>query len=123
MSRLLDGANAPLGTFSARIDASHALGLITDHEEHELHLIRKVRNEFAHSKHGTTFNDQKIGDLCRALRSSVPGEYKDFLDQPRYMFINAVILTSLALTYRGEQIGMQRRSPLTLVAPSMRSSR
>lgn len=46
--QLISGFNAPLGTFSARIKAAHALGLIMDHEFNEINLIRKIRNEFGH---------------------------------------------------------------------------
>lgn len=41
---LLNGANAPLGTFSSRISASYALGLIQKNELDEINLIRKIRN-------------------------------------------------------------------------------
>src|SRR4051812_16444590 len=47
-ARLLDGASAPLSTFSARTDACAALGLIDEFEYGEISLLRKVRNEFAH---------------------------------------------------------------------------
>ncbi|MGU0812084.1 transcriptional regulator [Pseudomonas aeruginosa] len=43
---MLDGFNAPVGTLSARISASFALGLLSDVEYKECELIRKVRNEF-----------------------------------------------------------------------------
>jgi len=46
---LLSGFNAPLGTFSSRISAAHALGLLQDNELNEITLIRKIRNEFGHS--------------------------------------------------------------------------
>ncbi len=46
---LLEGFNAPLGTFSARISACFALGRIQKNEFEELNLIRKIRNEFAHT--------------------------------------------------------------------------
>jgi DNA-binding MltR family transcriptional regulator len=105
--RLLDGGKAPLGTFSARIDATYALGLINTHEEHELHLIRKIRNEFAHRKHGTTFADPKISSLCDRLKSDLAAPRESY--EPRHLFINAVILTSLALTYRAEHVASERR--------------
>jgi mannitol operon repressor len=46
---LVEGANAPLGTFSARTEACYALGLITEEEYSDLTLIRRIRNEFAHN--------------------------------------------------------------------------
>lgn len=106
---LLNGANAPLGALSARTKAAYAFGLIDDHELGECDLIRKIRNEFAHSIHGTTFFDQKIHSLCKNLKSDLPGERKDFSDKPREMFINAVILIVLRLTYRSERVSKERR--------------
>lgn len=46
---ILEGFNAPLGTFSARIRAAHALGLINDAEFADCERLRKIRNAFAHS--------------------------------------------------------------------------
>ena len=43
---MLEGFNAPLGTFSARIKAAHCLGLISDHERDDCETLRKIRNEF-----------------------------------------------------------------------------
>src|SRR5258708_6260118 len=45
---LLSGFGAPLSSFSARIAAVRALGLLTEIECQECELMRKVRNEFAH---------------------------------------------------------------------------
>lgn len=45
---LLDGARAPIGTFSARIDLAYALGLINTEMRVDLDLMRKVRNRCAH---------------------------------------------------------------------------
>ena len=63
-SKLLECANAPLGTFSARADACFALGLIDQGEHEEITLIRKVRNEFAHGLHGTSFQGEPIAGYC-----------------------------------------------------------
>lgn len=45
---LLEGFNAPLGTFSSRIKACLALGLISNEQYRDLEHLRKIRNEFAH---------------------------------------------------------------------------
>lgn len=63
---LIDGANAPLGTFSARIKATHALGLIRDREHKDLELMRHIRNQFAHNMFAT-FSDAAISDRCKQL--------------------------------------------------------
>lgn len=93
--------NAPLGTFSARIKLSYALGLITEIEFKEAETIRRVRNEFAHSVHGLDFNGQKVAALCRNLKANTP-DGKRFDENPRQLFINSVILLSMALWYRPE---------------------
>jgi hypothetical protein len=67
---LLDGANAPLGTFSARIDAAHRVGLIGIQTARDLHLIRRMRNEQAHSIVGRTFSDPGLKDQVEHLVKS-----------------------------------------------------
>jgi hypothetical protein len=64
---LLDGANAPLGRFSSRISACHALGLITANEHNDLNILRRVRNDFAHDIH-TSFETQSVIDRCANLK-------------------------------------------------------
>lgn len=39
----------PLGSLSAKIALAHRLGIIDQDVEHSLQLIRKIRNDFAHS--------------------------------------------------------------------------
>lgn len=108
---LLSGERGgPLGTFSARINACFALGLLTAHERTECHLIRKIRNEFAHRAHGTTFADEKISSLSHSLRSDLPGGTEAFRGNPRSKFINAAILIALALRYRGEWAALEKRT-------------
>jgi mannitol operon repressor len=106
---LLEGPTAPLSSFSSRIAASFALGLIDAHEKHECHTIRKVRNEFAHRAHGTTFKDSAITKLCDDLKSNLPGDKSMYTDNPRFIFVNAVILVSLALTYRSQWVAKEKR--------------
>jgi len=57
---LLDGANAPFSTFSAKITASHRLGLVSSKFCRDLHIIRRIRNEFAHNIHGCTFDNSAV---------------------------------------------------------------
>lgn len=58
--QLLDGFNAPLGTFSSRALAAYSLGLIEDYEFKEIEIIRKIRNQFGHTWNETTFASPKI---------------------------------------------------------------
>ena len=69
---LFDGANAPIGTFSARIDLAHRIGLISSQFARDLHLIRRMRNDLAHSIVARTFSDPGVSDqvlhLVRSLK-------------------------------------------------------
>lgn len=48
LNDLFGGPNAPLGSFSARINMAHGLGLIAEDEWNSLHKIRGLRNIAAH---------------------------------------------------------------------------
>jgi mannitol operon repressor len=98
---LLEGATAPLGTFSARILAAFCLGLISEYEFRELQLIRKVRNEFAHRTHGLLFADPKVTSLCADFDDRMPDAMEHGIEMtPRLRFVNAVIFSSLGLWNR-----------------------
>jgi mannitol operon repressor len=101
---LVKGGNAPLGTFSARINATYAFGLITTKERQDLNLIRGIRNEFAHSEHGLTFADRKIVGMCSSLISRRPLDMIRGPDDypPRQRFNEAVIFNAMQLWYRPE---------------------
>lgn len=115
--RLLSGPNAPLGTFSARIEACFALGLIDEFEYHEISLIRKIRNVFAHSKHGLCFGSEKVLGLCTSLKSDLPQGFDYPVNEARFRFINATVCLILRLYYRGAWVAQERRQPKVWVAP------
>lgn len=52
---LFDG-EAPLSSFSAKIRMAHRLGLIDSDLTRALHLLRKIRNSFAHESSKCTLN-------------------------------------------------------------------
>ena len=101
--RLLTGFNAPLGTFSARIEASHAMGLISDEEHHDATVIRKIRNEFAHTL-TASFDDQSIKDQCAALHYSAK-DYAGVVIPTRGQFSMAATALILNLTNRPHYVG------------------
>src|SRR5258705_12628168 len=54
-------AYGPLGSLSAKIDVSYSLGFISKGEHSELHRIRRIRNEFAHSLDASlSFSSQPV---------------------------------------------------------------
>jgi hypothetical protein len=63
------GLDRPIGTFSSRIDLAHAVGFVTDDTRHDLHLIRKIRNDFAHKVDLHSFDGPPIRDRCAQFRT------------------------------------------------------
>jgi DNA-binding MltR family transcriptional regulator len=64
-------AYGPLGSFSAKIDMSYCLGFISNGDHAELHRVRRIRNEFAHSLDTSlSFSSQPISDHISQLRLS-----------------------------------------------------
>lgn len=73
---LIEGFNAPLGTFSSRIKACFSLGLITEGQYKDLELLRKIRNKFSHSWENTSIDDKDISQQIQNLSfSRVDFEY------------------------------------------------
>lgn len=68
---LFDGANAPIGTFSARIELALRLGVINTGFARSLHLIRRIRNDFAHNVAGCSFSDGAVVGRMTELRRQV----------------------------------------------------
>lgn len=114
-NKLLAEGNAPLGTFSSRIEACYSLGLIDELEYQEIGLIRKVRNEFAHAKHGLSFQTEKIKGYCTSFKSDLPQGSGYPINEPRFRFINAVVCIVLRLYYRAAWVQKERREPKSWV--------
>lgn len=64
---LLSGGNSPLSTFSSRINFCYQLGLISYVLQRDLHIIRKLRNDFAHNPFELSFNDHSVKNRVSEL--------------------------------------------------------
>jgi DNA-binding MltR family transcriptional regulator len=105
---LLEGFNAPLGTFSSRISACFALGLIQKNEFDEMNLIRKIRNEFAHTWDNTDFDSGKVRDLCLKLPWTGPSDLEATSStKQRFNFAIAILLTDLL--WRSRLVDREKR--------------
>ena len=69
---LLDNSG-PLGSFSARINLVYRLGVIDKEFAKLLHIVRKIRNSFAHELLGVSFESEshkdRIAELVSPLKS------------------------------------------------------
>jgi hypothetical protein len=73
----LFAANGPFGTSSAKITTAFCVGWLDVDVYHDLNLIRKIRNSFAHQVHGLSMESPTIRSLIESLK--VPHrEYYDW---------------------------------------------
>ncbi len=107
---LLLGNDKPLGTFSARIQAARALGLIGPNEYYDLLLILKIRNAFVDNFDSMSFNNDNVRQYCHALRSPRQVTRPEETFTPRRMFEFAIALLARQLTLRAAQAEKERRS-------------
>lgn len=63
----LFGFNGPMGTFSSKIQIADAFGLISSNMARELHVIRNLRNAFAHSRVPLTFANPLIESELKGM--------------------------------------------------------
>ena len=84
--QLLEGAYAPISNFSTRIDLAYRLGLTSAQFCRDLHLIRKIRNDFAHNIRRCSFEDSavraRVLELSRSsgLPTKEPEKRKEFCE-------------------------------------------
>jgi len=107
---LLEGAYAPISTFSARIDLAHRIGLISTQLCRDLHIIRKIRNDFAHNITGCSFEDtsvrSRIIELTRSsgLDKKLPEKRKQFPTECRGDFQMTVSWMLWYLWYLSQEV-------------------
>lgn len=82
--------SGPLSSLSAKIDLARLLGMTSNVITSDLHILRDVRNEFAHSvldkdNSPLSFSTPRIKDKCLALRCV---KHED-INEPRVAFIRA----------------------------------
>jgi mannitol operon repressor len=104
ISKLTEGFNAPIGTFSTRTLLAFGLGLISEREYCELETVRKIRNEFAHSIN-MSFECSSVSSRCKSLSWAIP-EYP----APRDQFVAASASLVLNLLNRAHYAAQKRLS-------------
>jgi mannitol operon repressor len=107
-NRLVEGFNAALGTFSTRLSAAFALGLISEREFKECNTLRRIRNRFAHHVQAS-FDMQEIRDLCQNLTYSAQ-DYGTVTVDIRSRYSTAAIALILNLTNRPHYVSKKRRA-------------
>lgn len=106
-NELIEGFNAPLGTFSSRIKACHAFGIISNKQHHDLEITRKIRNEFAHNWEGCSFTKQKIYDLATSMNNSRLCDNQP--TEPKEKFCEVMYCILLELSYLQTKLDKDRK--------------
>jgi DNA-binding MltR family transcriptional regulator len=96
-----------LSSFSARIAACYAFGLLSESERFDLDQIRDIRNRFAHKRQGLTFVDESISAKCGTFRcieetlQALPAAFgAQPPREPKTLFVLDASLLAFYLRYR-----------------------
>ena len=88
---LFKDSYAPLGSFSAKIDVAYRTGLISPKVRSSLHLIRDLRNDFAHKSLQINFETQSVRDRIRELFNLNKGLFETLWQILQDNFDNLII--------------------------------
>ena len=76
----------PYSTFSAKILLAHRLGILGSDFEHALQMVRKIRNDFAHSMQSEHLSDSRhknrVQEIKRLVHSSAQWKAMDSALRP-----------------------------------------
>lgn len=106
----------PLSSFSARIKMAYALGLISKRAYDDLEQIRWIRNAFAHTMHGISFDTEAILAACSKLQTpsvihpSVTREKDRSNIDGRSGFTITVQILSMEIARQADEITSSRRT-------------
>lgn len=111
---LFGRGGAPLSTLSAKIDMAYVLGLVGEQTRNDLHLIRKIRDRFAHAFDPLTFKNAAVQRRCDELwipkNILWPGKDQPPRD-PRSQFLTAVYVIFNLLRAEVSTVDRQAKAP------------
>ncbi|MBC8040763.1 MAG: transcriptional regulator [Opitutaceae bacterium] len=109
-TQLIEGFNAPLGTFSSRIKAAYAIGLITKDQFLDLERLRKIRNEFAHSWKSVDLSKQKVAALIDSMAfSRIDDHFPDTPSEKIRSSMSCLLVEIRSSTHQIKKNGMQAK--------------
>ncbi|MEO1662418.1 MAG: hypothetical protein AAFR51_15625 [Pseudomonadota bacterium] len=93
----------PYATFSSSINICFLSGYISNKERSALHLVRKVRNEFAHSAQlNLDFEQEPVSDLCKRMEQIFPIPFSTPNNKNLFCATAAFLLVNLSHIRRGK---------------------
>jgi hypothetical protein len=106
--------------FNARIGDARDYGILTQNEHDDLHIIRRLRNRFAHNLRAATFDATAIAEVegmatWRTAASAIE-RYRTLFPGSRERFLYAAGMIAFRLQHRGRpapRIGPLSEPPMT----------
>ena len=109
-TQLLDGFNAPFGTFSARIKGAYSLGLITEVQFNDLELLRKIRNKFAHTWLPIDIAQVSISSLIKEMSySRLDKEFPDTSSKKIRSSMSCLLVELRSATHQISRLGTEAK--------------
>jgi DNA-binding MltR family transcriptional regulator len=99
----LFGPNQPLSSFSAKIRMGFALKLYGELTFHDLELLRKLRNLFAHGRLAIDFNTPEVKQAINQFHCHIRGERDP---RKRFYSVTTLLLSHLTLRRRNPREGV-----------------
>jgi mannitol operon repressor len=109
---MVDEYPGAMSSFSSRILACHAMGLISDDERTECNIIRKVRNEFAHHAR-KSLAEKDIESFCSSLKFIIKPVANDPPPNTRMRFTSSAVELISRFMKRPKAVEALRLKPLS----------
>jgi hypothetical protein len=105
---LFNKIGAPLSSFSAKIEIAHAVGVLGNDGRLALHLVRDIRNAFAHRVEQITFDHPDVASKLSAriqpnLKKMGRSNRQNFLDT--FSAVALILYGTLAIDIRLTSVG------------------
>jgi DNA-binding MltR family transcriptional regulator len=99
--RVFEGTG-PLSGFAAKISLCSVLGIVIGEMNHDLTIMRKIRNDFAHEVADIDFTKREISSRCRSMKMSLDlnaetAEAAKTVERQKFLASGAAILFYIAV--------------------------
>ena len=102
--------NGSFSSFSSKINVAYCLGWLDDDTYHDIDLVRKIRNSFAHELHGISLESPEMKDLINKFKT--PRKYYYDWDEVRVVANSeesaVIFYTGETPPEAGEELDFQR---------------
>jgi DNA-binding MltR family transcriptional regulator len=82
--------SGPLGTFSSRIKIGYAFGLYAEHVYDGMNIVRDIRNTFAHTRHGLSFDNDALVNEVKKLTETIWKDHEFKRENAAHDFVHAI---------------------------------